>query len=518
MALSPRLELKLSQSLVMTPQLQQAIKLLQYSNIDLASFVTEELEKNPLLERDDNKAPPLADNNASLEGDNTDSGQETSSAGSDQTAADDYLKQDPVTAPANEAPLDTNFDNEFNNDSPMDNSPTLPSGDLGMNAKSMMGGGGKFDQPGDSLDQRLSEEISLQDHLQNQLDMYGCSIHDKIILQYLIGTLDEAGYLTEDVESIARHFGTGEKDIERVITIAQGFEPVGVFARDLAECLKLQQIENDRLDPAMNLLLDNLDILAKRDYNSIMRICKVDAEDLRDMISEIQALNPKPGMIFGGSVVQTVIPDVYIRKSPKGTWQVELNNDTLPKVLLNNTYFAEVKKVTTQKKDKEYLADCMASANWLIKALDQRARTILKVSTELVKQQTDFFEKGIKYLRPLNLRTIAEAIEMHESTVSRVTANKYIATNRGTFEMKYFFTTAIAALNNDQSHSSESVKYHIKSLIEKEDPKKILSDDKLVVTLKEQGIDIARRTVAKYREAMNISSSIQRRREKNSRL
>jgi len=512
MALSPRLELKLSQSLVMTPQLQQAIKLLQYSNIDLVNFVTEELEKNPLLERGDTRENP-SENDAQRQKNNDNPVTEAA-----QPSADDYLKQDPITASANDAPLDTNFDNDFNNDSPTDNAPSQASGDLGVNAKSMMGGGGSFDQPGDSLDQRLSDEISLQDELLNQLNMLSCSVQDKIIIQYLIGALDESGYLCEEVEAIAEHFGTDVHEIEAALSIAQAFEPVGVFARDLSECLKLQQRENDRLDPAMCLLLDNLDILAKRDYNKLMRICKVDAEDLKDMVSEIQALNPKPGMAFGGSVVQTVIPDVYIRKSPKGTWLVELNNDTLPKVLLNNSYFSEVKKITTQKKDKEYLADCMASANWLVKALDQRARTILKVSSELVKHQADFFEKGIKYLKPLNLRTIAEAIEMHESTVSRVTANKYIATNRGTFEMKYFFTTAIASMNSEQGHSSEAVKHQIRTLIDNEDPKKILSDDKLVITLKSEGIDIARRTVAKYREAMNISSSIQRRREKNSRL
>jgi len=375
--------------------------------------------------------------------------------------------------------------------------------------------GGSFDRPDFALDLRLSENISLSDHLLEQLNLLSEAANDKIIIRFLIGMLDEAGYLSESSELIAERFGCEVGEIERIILIAQTLEPVGVFARNLKECLKIQQQNNDRLDPAMNMLLDNLDRLAKRDYNGLMRLCQVDSEDLKDMISEIQSLNPKPGLAFSTNISQTVIPDVFIRKTPSGGWIVELNNETLPRVLFNNRYLREIKNQTTGKKDKDYLAECTSSASWLIKALDQRARTILKVSSELVKHQENFFEKGVKYLRPLNLKTIADAIEMHESTVSRVTSNKFISTNRGIFEMKYFFTTAIASVEGGESHSSESVKYIIQVLIDAEQPKKILSDDKLVKILKTEGIDIARRTVAKYREALNIPSSIQRRRIKN---
>ena len=514
MALSPRIELKLSQSLVMTPQLQQAIKLLQYSNIDLVDFVTQEIEKNPLLELGDNEQPESksADKNSEAPYENSPESMEAKPA----ATSDDYLNNPGAENLNSEAALDTNFENEYNNDCVIDAVPrSASSSDLGLSSKSMMGSGGSFDNSDFGTDLRLTASISLSDHLQEQLNLLAEEANDKIIIRFLIGMLDESGYLLEHSELIAERFGCDVDDIERIVSIAQTMEPVGVFARDLKECLKLQQRNNDRLDPAMEELLDNLDKLAKCDYPALLRLCKVDAEDLKDMIQEIQSLNPKPGLAFSTSITQAVIPDVFIRKTPQGNWIVELNNETLPKVLFNNSYLTEIKSQTKEKKDKEFLAECAASASWLVKALDQRARTILAVSSELVKHQENFFNKGIKHLKPLNLKTIADAIEMHESTVSRVTSNKFIATNRGIFEMKYFFTTAIASVEGGESHSSESVKYTIQALIDGEEPQKILSDDKLVNILKTEGVDIARRTVAKYREALNIPSSIQRRRIKN---
>jgi len=519
MALSPRIELKLSQSLVMTPQLQQAIKLLQYSNIDLVDFVTREIEKNPLLEQSESNDTGAKSSDGDTDtpydthGENAETGQ--------PATADSYLNNPGGENQNSETALDTNFDNEFNNDCAIDSAAHstgggLSNNDLGLSSKSMISGGGNFENSDFAMDIRLSENISLSDHLLEQLNLLSESANDKIIIRFLIGMLDEAGYLSESSSLIAERFGCEVDEIERIIDIAQTMEPAGVFARSLSECLKIQQKNNDRLDPAMNTLLDNLDYLAKRDYTTLIRLCRIDAEDLKDMIEEIQALNPRPGLAFSTTVAQTIIPDVFIRKSPKGNWIVELNSATLPKVLFNNQYLTEIKHQTKNKEAKDYLAECTASANWLIKALDQRARTILKVSAELVKHQESFFEKGVKYLKPLNLKTIADAIEMHESTVSRVTSNKFIATNRGIFEMKYFFTTAISAVEGGESHSSESVKHAIQSLIDAEKPKKILSDDKLVIILKSEGVDIARRTVAKYREALNIPSSIQRRRNKNS--
>jgi RNA polymerase sigma-54 factor len=287
-----------------------------------------------------------------------------------------------------------------------------------------------------------------------------------------------------------------------------------VCARKLAECLANQLKERDRFDPAMQALVAHLDLLAKRDFAALRRCCGVGDEDLVDMIAEIRRLDPKPGIRFGSTIVQPVIPDAFVRPGPDGSWIIELNSDTLPKVLVNQAYYARVASATKAEADKTYLGDCLQSAAWLVRALDQRAKTILKVATEIVRQQEAFLTNGVEHLRPLNLKTVAEAIGMHESTVSRVTANKSMATPRGTFELKFFFTSAIAAANGGDAHSAEAVRHRIRQLIDTETANEILSDDTIVEKLRAAGIDIARRTVAKYREAMRIPSSVQRRRDK----
>src|SRR5947208_6615350 len=264
----------------------------------------------------------------------------------------------------------------------------------------------------------------------------------------------------------------------------------------------------------MQALLAHLDLLAKRDLAALRRICGVDEDDLTEMIGEVRKLNPKPGLAFGSTQVQPIVPDVFVRPGPICGFVIELNSDTLPKVLVNQTYHAEVAKTAKSEQDKSYLAECLQTATWLMRALDQRAKTILKVSTEIVRQQDAFFAHGVQFLRPLNLKTVADAIGMHESTVSRVTANKYMATSRGIFELKYFFTSSIAASDGGEAHSAEAVRHRIKQLIDAEIARDVLSDDAIVDRLREAGIDIARRTVAKYREAMRIPSSVQRRREK----
>jgi RNA polymerase sigma-54 factor len=299
-----------------------------------------------------------------------------------------------------------------------------------------------------------------------------------------------------------------------VLAILQSFDPPGVCARNLAECLAIQLRELDRFDPAMQAMVGHLDLLAKRDLLALRKVCGVSDEDLADMIGEIRRLNPKPGLAFGTTLVQPIVPDVFVRPGPDGGFIVDLNSETLPKVLVNQSYHAEVAKTAKSDKDKTYLADCLQTATWLIRALDQRAKTILKVSTEIVRQQDAFFVHGVQHLRPLNLKTVADAIAMHESTVSRVTANKYMATNRGIFELKYFFTSSIASSDGGEAHSAEAVRDRISHLIHAESPQDVLSDDTIVEKLREAGIDIARRTVAKYREAMRIPSSVQRRREK----
>jgi RNA polymerase sigma-54 factor len=301
--------------------------------------------------------------------------------------------------------------------------------------------------------------------------------------------------------------------VERVLATLHGFEPTGVGARDLRECLALQLRERNRLDPAMDALLDNLQLLARRDFAALKKACEVDDEDLREMIAELKALTPRPGAAFGGEPAQPVTPDVYVREGAGGLWLVELNSETLPRLLVDQRYHARVSAGARSDQEKVFVSDCMAQASWLVKSLDQRAKTILKVSSEIVRQQDAFLAYGVEHLRPLNLKTVADAIGMHESTVSRVTSNKYIGTPRGLFEMKFFFTSAINATEGGESHSAESVRHRIRQLIDAEaSDRDVHSDDRIVELLKEAGVDIARRTVAKYREAMRIPSSVERRR------
>ena len=516
MALSPKLELRQGQSLIMTPQLQQAIKLLQLSNIELTDFVSEQLEKNPLLEVDDRDSGPTeqrgSDENATAKA--GDESVESPNKGDiDQTISD--------TANGAEATadIDTDYDNIYTDESRAEQqtraseeqqaSSTMDWSSVGSGA-----GSSSFDGNDLSIESTLTREQSLRDFLTEQLQVALKDPSDRVIGIDLIDNLDESGYLTSTVQDIAERLGASHEHVQKVLSVLQKFEPAGVFARDLAECLSIQLIERNRFDPAMEALINNLDLLAKRNLDALKGICEVDNEDLADMIAEIQELDPKPGLIYSTEVAQPVVPDVFVRPSEEGGWKIELNNDTLPKVLLNQHYYAEVSAATQSKDEKAYLTDCYNNANWLVKSLDQRAKTILKVSTELVKQQDAFLVHGVQHLKPLNLRTIAEAISMHESTVSRVTANKYVSTPRGLFELKYFFTSSIASSTGGDAHSAEAVRFRIKELIDNESPSKVLSDDRIVEILKGSGIDIARRTVAKYREAMKIPSSVQRRRMK----
>ncbi|HEX6958280.1 MAG TPA: RNA polymerase factor sigma-54 [Ferrovibrio sp.] len=508
MALGPRLELRQGQALVMTPQLQQAIKLLQLSNLELQAYVEQELERNPLLER--------------VEGDGAgpDDGSEPFEGGEEVTAAAERLDlaSDSVVEKARDA-LDADGDSTFTNDSGYDAGD--PGNALSSNFMPGRGGDPRFENDG-SFEQTPSEVKNLREHVQDHWCLMPANAADRMIGQALIDALDEAGYVTEPLSEIAARLGVDVDDVEAVLLDLQTIEPSGLFARSLRECLALQLRERDRLDPAMQALLDNLELLAKRDISGLMRICGVDQEDIADMVREIRALNPKPGLLFGGEPVQTLIPDVYVRRSADGNWLVELNSETLPRVLVNSRYYARVSRDNkangADKQAKSYLSDCLNSANWLVKSLDQRAQTILKVASEIIRQQDGFLRHGVAHLKPLNLRAVAEAIEMHESTVSRVTSNKTMATPRGIFEMKYFFTASIAATDGGEAFSAESIRHRIKALIDGEDPDDVLSDDKIVEILAGKGVDIARRTVAKYREAMNIPSSVERRRLKRAGL
>jgi RNA polymerase sigma-54 factor len=509
MALSQRLEFRQSQALVMTPQLMQAIKLLQLSSLDLAAYVEGELERNPLLERaGDDDAPGAVAEAEGAAGNGSDGDGEAA----DGAATPDWIGADLETSRSSmEQGLGTELENVFPDDGGEKTAAT-ETPPPAYTEWSGSGTGGEND--GYNLEAFVTAEITLGDHLSEQMTL---AINDpvrRMIGQYLIDMVDETGYLTGDLQTVADKLGCSLNDVEAVLAVLQTLDPPGICARNLTECLALQLKERDRFDPAMRTLVENLPLLAKRDLAALRRLCRVDDEDLADMIAEIRNLNPKPGLAFGSTLVQPIVPDVFVRAAPDGTWQVELNSDTLPKVLISQKYHAQVSKTTRNDKDKTYLADCLQTATWLVRALDQRAKTILKVSSEIVRQQDGFFVKGVQHLRPLNLKTVADAIGMHESTVSRVTANKYMATSRGIFELKYFFTSSIAAADGGEAHSAEAVRHRIKQLIEAETTVDVLSDDTIVDKLREAGIDIARRTVAKYREAMRIPSSVQRRREK----
>jgi RNA polymerase sigma-54 factor len=505
MALGPRLELRQGQALVMTPQLQQAIKLLQLSNLELLAYVEQELERNPLLERTEGEDSGIDDGSEPFD----------VPAGAEPEVRLD-LGAD-AAADTARAALDADGDSTFTNDSGYDAAGSDPS--LGSGLINGRGGDSRFEDDGGSLEQTLTESQSLREHVQEHWLLMPANAGDRLIGAALIDALDEAGYLTESLSDIATRLGVDEDEVEAVLLDLQTIEPVGLFARSLKECLALQLRDRNRLDPAMQTLLDNLELLAKRDIPGLMRICGVDQEDIADMVREIRALNPKPGLLFGGDPVQTLIPDVYIRRAVDGSWMVELNSETLPRVLVNNRYYARISRANGgDKQAKTYLSECLNSANWLVKSLDQRAQTILKVASEIARQQDGFLRHGVTHLKPLNLRAVAEAIEMHESTVSRVTSNKTMATPRGIFEMKYFFTASIAATDGGEAFSAESIRHRIKSLIDAEAPDDVLSDDKIVEMLAGKGVDIARRTVAKYREALNIPSSVERRRLKRAGL
>ncbi len=514
MALTHKLEIRQGQQLVMTPQLQQAIKLLQLSNLDLVSYVETELERNPLLERAENGDPAERRGLETVE--------EPRNEASDATSSDAWLDLATPRTDAGAA-LDTDFENVYPDMSKAElggsTSEATPFADrpLGLGAESwtaMRGSGGSFDGDDVDLEAYATAELSLRDHLAEQVQIAIPDPVERIVAGFLVDVVDEAGYISADLTQLAERLGAPVKLVERVLAKFQTFDPPGVAARSLSECLALQLKELNRYDPVIARLLDNLPLLAAHDLAGLKRAVGIDMDELSDMISEIKHLNPKPGLKFGSVQVQPVVPDVIVRAASDGSWLIELNSETLPRVLVNRGYYAKVSKTATATKDRDYLVDCLQTANWLVKSLDQRARTILKVAEEIVRQQDGFFTYGVQHLRPLNLKTVADAISMHESTVSRVTSNKYMATPRGIFELKYFFTSAIASAADGEAYSSEAVRHRISQLIEARIGAAVLSDDTIVDLLKREGIDIARRTVAKYREAMRIPSSVQRRREK----
>ena len=513
MALSTRLMMRQGQSLVMTPQLLQAIKLLQFSHLELNAFVQDELDRNPLLERGEDApdvdAAPAIDRYAETE--------RPEAAGEGQDWASSELAVDSGQLAAD---LGTDVSNAFDADAPPTPAAPAAGDEAGLSETAWTGSPGSGSGSGGegqaaNLEAYVATKPTLAEHLSEQLAVACPDGTDRLIGHALIDSLDENGYFRESLAETAERLGAPEARVAAMLALIQTFDPSGVGARDLAECLAIQLRERDRYDPAMQALVENLPLLARREFAALRRLCGVDEEDIAEMVGEIRRLDPKPGRAFGGEPLQPVAPDVLVRAASDGGWRVELNTEVLPRVLVNQSYVATVNKARVNEADKSFLANCLQSANWLTKSLEQRARTILKVASEIVRQQDGFLTHGVEHLRPLNLRTIADAIGMHESTVSRVTSNKYMATPRGLFEMKYFFTASIAAQSGGEAHSAEAVRFRIKQMIDQETAAEVLSDDAIVARLKSANIDIARRTVAKYRESLRIPSSVERRREKS---
>jgi RNA polymerase sigma-54 factor len=501
MALSAKLELRQTQSLVITPQLQQAIRLLQFSNLELQAFLEREIEQNPFVEWDESAGPDGEPGDPAKQAPDIDA---PPVAATTLEQPDFPQPEDPRSASAADVAEGDLFDT----------GPDFVS--AAHEGLSMRNAAGAAASGGDGwMEDYVAQQPTLRDHLRDQLNLAVPDGARRLIGEDLIDQIDDAGYFTGSLEEVAERLGAPLAWVEEALTVLHGFDPPGVGARNLAECLAIQLRECNRYDPAMAKLLQNLELLAAHDLNRLRRVCEVDQEDLMEMIGEIRALNPKPGLQFGSSRVEAIVPDILVTVAAQGGWQVQLNQETLPRISVNQKFYASARRGAKSDKDKIYLQGCMSTANWLARSLDQRRRTMLKVAREIIRQQAGFFTLGVRGLKPLSLRDIADQIAMHESTVSRVTSNKYMQTPRGTFELKYFFTSAINSASPGESHSSEAVKHRIKQLIDAESPRNVLSDDKIVEVLRDEGIEIARRTVAKYREIMRILSSVQRRRKKN---
>ena len=494
MALGPRLDLRQSQSLVMTPQLQQAIKLLTLSNLEIEAFIGERLDENPLLDVSADPAP---------------------AAGEPAEAPVELRRTTLETSPVDQL-IGEGLGEE---DRPLDDRTAAAERDRDTGdgeyapdwgSQQRLAGG----EDGPSIDERGEAEESLAAHLEAQLGAQAGCEREAAIARFIVGQLDEAGYLPVPLRDVADELGVALAEAEAALMLVQSLDPTGVGATSLGECIALQAREADRYDPAMARLIDNLELVARGEFARLRRICGVDDEDFADMLAELRGYDPKPGLRFGGGEGAAVTPDVLVTARSDGGWDISLNQATLPRLVVNRSYYTEMRGACEDKASKAWLSEKLGDANWLIKALDQRQKTILRVASEILRLQEGFFRHGVSQLKPLTLRTVADAIDMHESTVSRVTSNKYLQCERGTFELKYFFTSGVGSADGEGGASAEAVKAAIRQLIDAEDARAILSDDALVDLLKARGFELARRTVAKYREAIGLGSSVQRRRQK----
>lgn len=492
MALGPRLDIRQTQSLVMTPQLQQAIKLLAASNLEIETFIAEALEANPLLDTGGPADPGEPERI------------EIAAPAGEEATADQLML---AGGGEGDAPLDLGaVDRDF--DTGDGAGPSMRDAEWGAAS----GSGGDFDDMPD-WEQLRAAEVTLAEHLEGQIGALASDPQTAFIARHIIGLLDEAGYLTVPLEEVADDLGVDIFEAKAGLRLVQSLDPSGVGARNLAECIAIQAREVDRYDPCMKALIDNLDLVARGEVEKLKRLCRVDDEDFADMLRELRSYNPRPGLAFAPAETGTVVPDILLTANAAGGWDIAINEETLPKLIVNRGYYLELNRGATNKESQGWLKEKLADAHWLIRALDQRQKTILKTAAEIVKQQDGFFRRGVSELRPLTLREVAEQIGMHESTVSRVTSNKYLWCERGTFELKYFFTSGVGSADGEGA-SSAAIKARIKALIDAETAKNILSDQQLAEMLQKEGFDLARRTVAKYREAIGLGSSAERRRAK----
>ncbi len=485
MAIELKQQLKLTQQLVMTPQLQQAIKLLQLSQLELQATVEQELQENPVLE----EALDLDDD---LPGDvrkeaesNTDSAAETSpDASAERQEGPEVSDLDKIA--------DVDWENY------MDAYPQT-----GMSVM-------REDDERRSLEATLTNRETLVDHLEWQLQLSGLEPAEREATEWILGSLDDDGYLQDTVEGLARRTGVPEDAVARALARVQGLDPAGVAARDLRECLNLQLDQLGVVDPLVRALVnEHLNLLQKRDIRGLARILGATVEDVAAAAHVVSQLEPRPGRAWGGEEPVYIVPDIYIHKLGDD-FHIVLNEDGLPKLKINNLYRQVARDRDVAKDTRDYVQDKVRAALWLIKSIHQRQRTIYKVTESIIRHQREFFERGVQFLKPLNLRDVADDIGMHESTVSRVTTNKYAHTPQGIFELKYFFNSSINRVEGD-AIASESVKERIRKIIANEDARRPLSDQRIAEMLKNANIDIARRTVTKYREAMYILSSTKRR-------
>jgi RNA polymerase sigma-54 factor len=466
---SPQLTLSQDQKLVMTPQLQLAIKLLAMPTLDLHNFVAQEITDNPFLNGEEDSYVDARDDSAPA--DSAEALQNEEMGGDDS--------------------LDTDFSWED-----MYDSDNLPGTQSTMSVAD------------ESVWENLAHKTeTLHDVLLAQLGAVVSDPKERFLGRYLIDAIDDAGYLRLDLNRTAAQLKVPQKQLEAVLEIIQTFDPAGVAARTLNECLRLQLEEVEALTPAMQAVVNNLEMLARQDLAGLAKIAGTSVEEVAELAKKIQTLNPKPGLKYGGGDVNTVTPDVVVTRGDGG-WRVELNSAALPKVLVSSE---AQKYLSGSAETKKYVNERINRAQWLIKALAQRAQTIYKVASHIVQVQGKFFDYGVEGLSPLTLKQVAEQAGVHESTVSRVTTGKYMATPMGTFELKYFFTSGVASTGGQVGVSAVAVKDLIKKLIAEENPAKPISDEALVEKLQAEGVAIARRTVAKYRESMGISSSSGRR-------